>query len=152
MQSVLATVGELSRVAGPVLRPHVGEVLPLVILALQGRYTVAVATLGQVSLGGQQAKGELFERIKKQRFCCLLIHCVLHVHKGKHSTLSAKLLQDSHGHQGLSKSPLLLGNALQTGHCQLKGFFALCAAGRDLVAGRRIPQGILSGYCWQQKA
>eukprot|EP00891_Asterochloris_glomerata_P006787 jgi/Astpho2/6787/fgenesh1_pm.00103_%23_6_t len=48
VQSVLATVGELSRVAGPILRPHVGEVLPLVILALQGRYTVAVATLGQV--------------------------------------------------------------------------------------------------------
>ena len=58
VQSVLATVGELSRVAGPVLRPHVGEVLPLVILALQGRYTVAVATLGQVNLVGQQAKSK----------------------------------------------------------------------------------------------
>ena len=49
VQSVLSTIGELAIVAGPVLRPHVGEVLPLVILALQGRYTVAVSTLGQVS-------------------------------------------------------------------------------------------------------
>lgn len=73
VQSVLATVGELSRVAGPILRPHVGEVLPLVILALQGRYTVAVATLGQVSLVGQQASLINFKEVQKRKFCCCLL-------------------------------------------------------------------------------
>ena len=51
--SVLATIGELARVAGPGLRVHIGEVLPLIIEAIQDgagghKRLVAVSTLGQV--------------------------------------------------------------------------------------------------------
>jgi hypothetical protein len=51
--SVLATIGELARVAGPGLRAHIGEVLPLIIEAIQDasgghKRLVAVSTLGQV--------------------------------------------------------------------------------------------------------
>ena len=51
--SVLATTGALARVAGPLLRPHVNEILPLIIDALQDpgegpKRHVAVLTLGQV--------------------------------------------------------------------------------------------------------
>ena len=53
MTSVLATTGELARVAGPGLRVHIGEVLPLIIEAIQdtsggNKRRVAVSTLGQV--------------------------------------------------------------------------------------------------------
>ena len=53
MASVLATTGELARVAGPGLRPHIGEVLPLIIDAIQdasscNKRVVAVECLGQV--------------------------------------------------------------------------------------------------------
>jgi hypothetical protein len=53
MTSVLATTGELARVAGPGLRVHIGEVLPLIIEAIQdtsggNKRLVAVSTLGQV--------------------------------------------------------------------------------------------------------
>lgn len=52
--SVLATTGELARVAGPSLRAHIGEVMPLIIEAIQDsagghKRLVAVSTLGQVS-------------------------------------------------------------------------------------------------------
>ena len=55
--SVLATTGELARVAGPGLRPHIGEVLPLIIDAIQdasscNKRVVAVECLGQVSVPG----------------------------------------------------------------------------------------------------
>lgn len=51
--SVLATTGELARVAGPGLRVHTGEILPLIIEAIQDtsgghKRLVAVSTLGQV--------------------------------------------------------------------------------------------------------
>jgi hypothetical protein len=51
--SILTTVGELSRVAGPSMRAHLGDVLPLIIDAIQDpsatlKRTTAVATLGQV--------------------------------------------------------------------------------------------------------
>lgn len=51
--SVLATTGALARVAGPLLRPHVADILPLIIDALQDpgegpKRHVAVLTLGQV--------------------------------------------------------------------------------------------------------
>ncbi|KAK9806315.1 hypothetical protein WJX72_010074 [[Myrmecia] bisecta] len=51
--SVLATTGELARVAGPGLRPHIGDILPLIIDSIQDtsggiKRIVAVATLGQV--------------------------------------------------------------------------------------------------------
>jgi FKBP12-rapamycin complex-associated protein len=51
--SVLATTGELARVAGPGLRPHIGEVMPLIIEAIQdtaggNKRLTAVSTLGQV--------------------------------------------------------------------------------------------------------
>lgn len=51
--SVLATTGELARVAGPGLRVHIGDVLPLIIEAIQdtsggNKRLVAVSTLGQV--------------------------------------------------------------------------------------------------------
>lgn len=51
--SVLATTGELARVAGPGLRPHIGEVLPLIIDAIQdassgNKRVIAVECLGQV--------------------------------------------------------------------------------------------------------
>ncbi len=50
--SVLATTGELARVAGPGLRPHICEVLPLIIDAIQdaasgNKRVVAVECLGQ---------------------------------------------------------------------------------------------------------
>lgn len=50
---MLSTTGELARVAGPALRPHMAEVLPLIIDAIQDpsasvRRNVAVVTLGQV--------------------------------------------------------------------------------------------------------
>ena len=53
MASVLATTGELARVAGPGLRVHIGDVLPLIIEAIQdtsggNKRLVAVSTLGQV--------------------------------------------------------------------------------------------------------
>ena len=52
MSRVLATTGQLAKVAGPILRPHVFELLPLVINALQdtsggGKRIVALTTLGQ---------------------------------------------------------------------------------------------------------
>ena len=52
--SVLATTGELARVAGPGLRAHIGEVMPLIIEAIQDtaggqKRLTAVSTLGQVS-------------------------------------------------------------------------------------------------------
>ena len=51
MASVLLTVGELSLVAGPALRPHIGDLLPLIIDAVQDpadshKRNVAVVTLG----------------------------------------------------------------------------------------------------------
>ena len=51
--SVLATTGELARVAGPGLRIHIGDVLPLIIEAIQNnaggnKRLTAVSTLGQV--------------------------------------------------------------------------------------------------------
>ena len=51
--SVLATTGELARVAGPGLRPLIGEVLPLIIDAIQdassgNKRVIAVECLGQV--------------------------------------------------------------------------------------------------------
>ena len=51
--SVLATTGELARVAGPGLRAHIGDVLPLIIEAIQdsaggNKRLTAVSTLGQV--------------------------------------------------------------------------------------------------------
>ena len=54
MASVLATTGELARVAGCNLRPHIGDILPLIIDAIghpsgANKSVVAVATLGQVS-------------------------------------------------------------------------------------------------------
>ena len=54
--SVLATTGELARVAGPGLRPHIGEVLPLIIDAIQdassgNKRVIAVECLGQVRGG-----------------------------------------------------------------------------------------------------
>ena len=54
MASVLATTGELARVAGPILRPHIGDILPLIIDAIghpsgANKSVVAVVTLGQVS-------------------------------------------------------------------------------------------------------
>lgn len=53
--SVLATTGELARVAGPGLRAHIGEVMPLIIEAIQDtagghKRLTAVSTLGQVLL------------------------------------------------------------------------------------------------------
>ena len=53
MASVLATTGELARVAGPGLRTHIGDVLPLIIDAIQdnaggNKRLTAVSTLGQV--------------------------------------------------------------------------------------------------------
>lgn len=52
--SVLATTGELARVAGCNLRAHIGDILPLIIDAIghptgANKSVVAVATLGQVS-------------------------------------------------------------------------------------------------------
>lgn len=52
--SVLATTGALARVAGPLLRPHVNDIVPLIIDALQDpgegpKRHVAVLTLGQAS-------------------------------------------------------------------------------------------------------
>ena len=54
MASVLATTGELARVAGSNLRPHIGDILPLIIEAIghpsgANKSVVAVVTLGQVS-------------------------------------------------------------------------------------------------------
>lgn len=54
--SVLATTGELARVAGPGLRTHIGDVLPLIIEAIQdstggNKRLTAVSTLGQVDPG-----------------------------------------------------------------------------------------------------
>ncbi len=54
MASVLATTGELARVAGANLRPHIGDILPLIIEAIghpsgANKSVVAVVTLGQVS-------------------------------------------------------------------------------------------------------
>lgn len=54
MASVLATTGELARVAGSNLRPHIGDILPLIIEAIghpsgANKSLVAVVTLGQVS-------------------------------------------------------------------------------------------------------
>lgn len=53
MASVLATTGELARVAGCNLRAHIGDILPLIIDAIghptgANKSVVAVATLGQV--------------------------------------------------------------------------------------------------------
>ena len=54
MASVLLTVGELALVAGPSpLRPHIGDLLPLIIDAVQDpadsqKRNVAVVTLGNV--------------------------------------------------------------------------------------------------------
>ncbi|DBA66640.1 TPA: hypothetical protein ACH3X2_002209 [Trebouxia sp. C0005] len=53
MASVLATTGELARVAGSNLRPHIGDILPLIIEAIghpsgANKSVVAVVTLGQV--------------------------------------------------------------------------------------------------------
>ena len=52
MARVLETLGELARVAGLALRPHVPEILPLVIEALNdasnSKKAVAITTLGQV--------------------------------------------------------------------------------------------------------
>ena len=54
LPALLATAGELARVAGPDLAPHVGDLLPLVVdaIAVGGpggeRRTAAVATLGQI--------------------------------------------------------------------------------------------------------
>lgn len=59
MARVLETLGELARVAGLALRPHVPEILPLVIEALNdasnSKKAVAITTLGQVGclLAGQ---------------------------------------------------------------------------------------------------
>ena len=55
MASVLATTGELARVAGSNLRPHIGDILPLIIEAIghpsgANKSVVAVVTLGQVSI------------------------------------------------------------------------------------------------------
>lgn len=57
--SVLATTGELARVAGPGLRTHIGDVLPLIIDAIQdsaggNKRLTAVSTLGQVGAGPMQ--------------------------------------------------------------------------------------------------
>ena len=54
MASVLATTGELARVAGANLRPHIGDILPLIIDAIghpsgANKSIVAVVTLGQVT-------------------------------------------------------------------------------------------------------
>lgn len=50
---MLLTVGELAQVAGPSLRPHIGDLLPLIIDAVQDpaasqKRNVAIVTLGQV--------------------------------------------------------------------------------------------------------
>jgi FKBP12-rapamycin complex-associated protein len=55
MASVLLTVGELALVAGPSLRPHIGDLLPLIIDAVQDpadsqKRNVAVVTLGNVRI------------------------------------------------------------------------------------------------------
>ena len=54
MASILSTTGELAKVAGSSLRPHVGDILPLIIDAVgqpngAGKSVVAVITLGQAS-------------------------------------------------------------------------------------------------------
>lgn len=54
LSSILSTTGELAKVAGSSLRPHVGDILPLIIDAVgqpngAGKSVVAVITLGQVS-------------------------------------------------------------------------------------------------------
>jgi hypothetical protein len=52
MARVLETLGELARVSGLGLRPHVSEILPLIIEALNdasnSKKAVAITTLGQV--------------------------------------------------------------------------------------------------------
>ena len=52
MAKVLETLGQLAKVAGLSLRPHVNEILPLIIDALQdtssSKRIVAITTLGQV--------------------------------------------------------------------------------------------------------
>lgn len=58
MASVLATTGELARVAGCNLRSHIGDILPLIIDAIghptgANKSVVAVATLGQVRVRAQ---------------------------------------------------------------------------------------------------
>jgi len=63
--SVLLTVGELAKVAGPSLRPHIGDLLPLIIDAVvdpaaSHKRNVAVVTLGQVwamTLATKSARG-----------------------------------------------------------------------------------------------
>lgn len=55
MASILSTTGELAKVAGSSLRPHIGDILPLVIDAVgqpngAGKSVVAVITLGQASV------------------------------------------------------------------------------------------------------
>ena len=54
LTSILSTTGELAKVAGTSLRPHVGDILSLIIDAVgqpngAGRSVVAVITLGQAS-------------------------------------------------------------------------------------------------------
>lgn len=54
MATVLSTTGELAKVAGCNLRPHIGDILPLIIDAVghpsnAGKSVVAVVTLGQAS-------------------------------------------------------------------------------------------------------
>lgn len=56
MARVLETLGELARVAGLSLRPHVPEILPLIIEALNdasnSKKAVAITTLGKVGRHG----------------------------------------------------------------------------------------------------
>jgi hypothetical protein len=60
--TVLATTGELAKVAGPGLRQHVAELLPPIIdaiqdTAVQSKSITAVTTLGQVREPVYQGKG-----------------------------------------------------------------------------------------------
>ena len=60
MARVLETLGELARVSGLGLRPHVPEILPLVIEALNdasnSKKAVAITTLGQVHPSSASAR------------------------------------------------------------------------------------------------
>ena len=71
--SVLATTGELARVAGPGLRTHIGDVLPLIIEAIQdgaggNKRLTAVSTLGQVDSGPMPSEASA---LRDASHCCL---------------------------------------------------------------------------------
>ena len=81
MASVLATTGELARVAGCNLRPHIGDILPLIIEAIghpsgANKSVVAVITLGQVSVATRHLHDGLQELSTNQSQLYWLI-CLL---------------------------------------------------------------------------